>query len=63
MQELCLPSEKQVAEAIAAMRKAHVSEGYMRPMRDHYVETLFWAGFFAAHLKRDTFDLGQTPSR
>jgi hypothetical protein len=59
MQELCLPSEEQVAEAVAAMRKAHQSEGYARPMRDHYVETLFWAGFFAAHLKSRSCGHGQ----
>lgn len=47
-----LPDKEQMAAALEAMRRAHEAYGYSQPRTDDYLERMFWAGFFAANLKR-----------
>lgn len=44
------PTSGQIAAAVEAVRRAHHSYGYRRPMPERYAEIVIWAALTAIHL-------------
>lgn len=48
-----VPTKEQIAAAVVAVRRAHETVGYRRPLSDRYAEIIIWAAWCAINLNEN----------